>query len=117
MKSKNVEENGQSRNEVYLKKLFKYGDGTQNVRFVKTIFSNSHINQFLFLTFLLFRKISSVIDMDSNVVEDFVNLGVLEHWKNFVSNSVGRISSNDDFQEFIETQFEIFECLFMGFFE
>ena len=55
--------------------------------------------------------------MDSNIVEEFVNLGVLEHWKNFVSNSVGRISSNEDFQEFIDTQFEIFECLFTGFFE
>ena len=55
--------------------------------------------------------------MDSNIVEEFVNMGVLEHWKNFVSNSVGRISSNEEFKEFIDTQFEIFECLFTGFFE
>ena len=37
MKNSNDEENGENRNEDYLKKLFKYGDGTQNVRFVKII--------------------------------------------------------------------------------
>ena len=67
----------------------------------------------LYIIKYFFRNVSSAVSEDENVLQEFVNSGVIELWENFVSQQ----SSNVEFKEFTSSQFELFNFEFTSFFE